>query len=56
MKIKQVGKRLINSYEGWREYIVTHHEVTEMTKSIKSKATELKKSVLKTLNLKQIKK
>jgi len=52
MKIKQVGKRLINSYEDWREYIVTHHEVTKM----KNKTIELSKKALGILNLKKLKK
>lgn len=56
MKTKQVGKRLIDSYEEWREYIITHHEVNKMKTSIKNKTKELKKSALKILNLKEIKK
>tara|TARA_R110001606_G_scaffold360257_1_gene513262 strand:+ start:334 stop:504 length:171 start_codon:yes stop_codon:yes gene_type:complete len=56
MRIKKIGEHLIDSYEDWREYIITHHEVTKMKTSIKNKTKELKKSALKILNLKEIKK
>ena len=56
MRLKKVGKRISTSYENWREYIIIHHEITKMKKNIKSKTTELKKNMLKALNLKQIKK